>query len=88
MGDLAQAVSSPDSYARISFAQIRRETGLTRHSATKLLTRFGWVADKKGTPPTYDARILDLINAMRGLPHRSLEPAHRDWLTRYQQEHQ
>lgn len=82
------ALKTAAGYARISYTQIRRETGLSRHRADKLLARFGWLADKKGTPPTYDARILDLINAMRGLPHRSLEPAHRDWLTRYQQEHQ
>lgn len=37
----------------------------------------------RGHPPTYDARVIDVIRALRGLPHRPLEPVHEDWLTAY-----
>jgi hypothetical protein len=35
---------------------------------------------------TYDARVLDVCRALRGQPHRALEPVESDWLARYLKE--
>lgn len=45
--------------------------------------RFAYPPDQNGT---YDARVLDLLRAMHGQPHRALEPVHQDWLARYLEE--
>lgn len=68
---------------RLTFAAFHRLTGLSERGARKLLLKLAWMADPQGTPATYDPRLVDIINAMRGLPHRDLEPAHKDWLARY-----
>lgn len=62
-----------------------RELGLGWRRARKVLRRLEHVfpADEAGT---YDARILDLLRALRGQPHRALEPVETDWLARYLKE--
>lgn len=70
----------------LGLSQVAREMNLTRKQAYKHLHRVRWVFPPEGSPPKWDARVLDLIRAMRGLPHRQLEPVHEDWLTRYLEE--
>lgn len=72
---------------RLGLKTIAREMGLTKWQARKALRKVAWAYPPEGDPPTYDPRAVDLLQALRGLPHRPLEPVHRDWLTRYQKEH-
>lgn len=67
----------------LNLAQVSRETGLSRKMAVKELRRIAWVYPPRGDPAQYDARSLDLLRAMHGQSHRTLEPAHQDWLTDY-----
>lgn len=68
---------------RIGLTQISRELGVTRKIAAKMLRKVRWVCPPLGKPPKWDPRTVDLIRAMQGKPHRQLEPAHNDWLSRY-----
>lgn len=72
---------------RVTKRQVALELGLSPWQTRKLLTRYRWAARPAGNPPTYDARFIDFIRAVRGQPHRPLEPVHLDWLTRYQEDH-
>ena len=69
----------------IGLAQIARELDLTPDLARKELRRVRWVCPPHGRPPKWDPRVVDLIRAMQGKPHRQLESVHQDWLTRYQE---
>lgn len=69
---------------RITAGEVARILGLGRDRTLKLLARLpGFEPDAHGR---YDPRALDLLRAMRGLPHRALEPVHKDWLARYMKE--
>lgn len=69
----------------IGLTQIARELDLTPDLARKELRRVRWICPSHGRPPRWDPRVVDLIHALRGEPHRQLEPPHRDWLARYQE---
>lgn len=68
----------------LGLSQVARELGASRKIARKWLAKYRWAYPPRGIPPRWDARIVDFIHAVRGQPHRPLEPAHQDWLTRYQ----
>lgn len=58
--------------------------GITWSQAERALHKVQWAY-----PPIkgrYDPRVLDLLRALRGQPHRALEPVHQDWLARYLKE--
>lgn len=67
----------------VGLTQVARELGVTRRAAEKQLRRFRWAYPPEGDPRHWDARVIDLIHALHGRPHRTLEPAHQDWLARY-----
>lgn len=75
-----------------TLAEIAREMDVTRTVANKDLHKVRWVYPPRWMPGhggrgryrLWDHRVIDLLRAMRGLPHRTLEPAHSDWLARYQ----
>lgn len=67
----------------LGLSQVARELGVTRKRAVKELRRVRWAFPPEGDPPKWDARALDLLNALFHRPHRTLEPAHQDWLSRY-----
>lgn len=71
---------------RLGITQIATVLGTTEHQAYKAVRRWEHVY-AKAPDGTYDARILDLLRALRDLPHRALEPVHSDWLARFQKEH-
>lgn len=64
---------------------IARELGCTRTQAGKQLAKVAFCYPAVGSPPRWDARVLDLLNALHGRPHRALEPVTADWLSRYLQ---
>lgn len=70
---------------RVTQNHVATVLGLSWRKAGKSLRRVHAVypPDDRGL---YDARVLDLIRAMRGQPHRALEPVEHDWLTRYMKE--
>lgn len=69
----------------LRLTQIAQELDLRPFEARKALHKVRWVCPAFGSPPRWDPRVVDLIRAMRGLPHSPLEPVHNDWLTRYQE---
>lgn len=70
---------------RVTLTYFATVLGVTRLKASKDLRRIRWAfpPDRQGL---YDPRAVDLLRAMRGLPHRPIEPAHKDWLARYVEE--
>lgn len=68
---------------RLTVADVIRETGLSRRRAARLATNYSWLSHPQGDPPTYDPTFLDMLAALRCEPHRTVEPAHRDWLELY-----
>lgn len=70
---------------RVTQNHVARVLGMSWDKAGKSLARVRalFPPDEHGL---YDARALDLIRAMRGQPHRALEPVHKDWLVRYLKE--
>ena len=65
----------------ISIGQIARELGTSHAKARKQVAKV-----ERFLPPSrgkYDARILDLLRAMRDEQHRTLEEPSNDWLTSY-----
>jgi hypothetical protein len=76
----------PEQATRVSLTQLAKLTGLSKARTRRYVVKFAWIADPVGDPPTFDARLVDVVQAMRGLPHRTLEPAHRDWLATYLKE--
>lgn len=78
--------ADPAYYGRVTLTEIATELAVSRWEAYKLVRRHRGAAQPHGHPPTYDARFIDYLRAIHGQPHRSLEPVHLDWLTRYQEE--
>lgn len=72
----------------LRLAAIARATGQTRHQAKKDLRKIKWAYPPIPTQTglVWDARAVDFLHAMRGQPHRTLEPAQLDWLARYLKE--
>lgn len=70
--------------ALLTLAQVARELGLTPEQARKRLLKYRWAYPPSGTPPRWDPRVVDLLNAVQGKPHRQVEPAHKDWLSAYE----
>lgn len=68
----------------LSLAQIAKELGLTRTVAFKRLHKYRWAFPSQGCPPRWDPRVVDLLNAVQGKPHRQVELAHKDWLSEYE----
>lgn len=68
---------------RLGLALLAREMGLGLKPARKQLRKVRHLYPPVGTPPTWDPRCLDLLRALRGQPHRTLEPVELDWLTAY-----
>jgi len=81
----ARRTSASTRRNRLTLAGLARILGVSTYRARKTVARFGYVADPRGNPPTFDPRIVDFIRATRGQPHRELEEVQRDWLTRYQE---
>jgi hypothetical protein len=67
---------------RVTINHCATVSGVSWKRTRKALRRLAHIypPDELGT---YDARVLDLLRAMRGQPHRALEPVERDWLARY-----
>lgn len=67
---------------RVTIKQVALETGLTRYKAAKAVARLKalFVPDSLSR---YDPRVIDLLNALHGRPHRELSPPEKDWLSRY-----
>lgn len=68
----------------IGLTQVARELGLSPRLTSKALRKVRWACPPQGNPPKWDPRVVDLIHAMRGEPHRPLEPVQSDWLARFQ----
>lgn len=68
----------------LGLSQVAAEMGVGRRTAHKQLRRWKWAFPPVGSPPKWDARVLDLMRAARDEPHRTLESVHSDWLARYQ----
>lgn len=77
---------------RVTFSAIVRELELPRQHVFELLRVLGPYlrADYRRTLPqrgkagmTYDARVIDYLNEIRGNAHRSIEPPDSDWLAHY-----
>lgn len=60
-----------------------RELGVGRRVAAKELAKVAFCYPPSQEPVRYDVRALDLLRALRGQPHRTLEPAAADWLSRH-----
>lgn len=71
---------------RVGVTTVAAVLGCGEHAAYKTLRKWEHVYPR-AADGTYDARILDLIRALRDLPHRALEPVQQDWLARFQKEH-
>lgn len=71
---------------RLSLSEVARQLGLSTHRASRIVATYAWLAQPKGTPPTYHPTFVTRYRAMQGRPHLSIEPRHRDWLARYQGE--
>lgn len=72
----------------LTLPQIAGELGISRARAVKVMAKVAWaypVTTHRGRT-LYDARVVDLIRALHGQPHRTLEPAHSDWLASYLKE--
>lgn len=70
---------------RVSINYCATVLGLSHWEAARLLRKTAF-AYPRGADGLYDARALDLLRAMRGLPHRALKPVHKDWLAHYLKE--
>lgn len=65
-------------------AQIATEVGWPRSKVRRWLRDYHWIGlDKHGRPPTYEARVIDLILALRDQPHRSVQDPATDWLSEF-----
>lgn len=72
---------------RLTLTALAAAIGVSEKRARKLVVRYAHMARPEGSPPTYNPRFPDLYRASRNTPHQPVEPAHRDWLARYRQEH-
>ena len=81
-------MSTTTSTTWLTLAQVSREMGLSRVMARKDLRKIRFAYPPRAIQGNeyWDARALDLLRAMRGKPHRTLEPAHADWLARFLKE--
>lgn len=72
----------------LTLTQIGREMSLSPAMALKHLRKiaFAYPMQQRQNQNVWDARCLDLLRAMRNQPHRTLEPAHSDWLATYLKE--
>jgi hypothetical protein len=72
----------------LTLPQLAREMALTPLMARKDLRKVEWAYPRKVIQGRahWDSRVLDLLRALRGQPHRTLEPAHSDWLAEYLKE--
>lgn len=70
---------------RVTQNHVAAVLGLSWRKAGKSLRRVYVVYPPDGSG-LYDARVLDLLRAMRGQPHRELSPVENDWLSRYLKE--
>lgn len=70
---------------RVTASKAAAIFGCSRRQMLKVLRRWSvlYPADENGT---YDARVLDLVRALRAEPHRALESVDNDWLARYLKE--
>lgn len=73
----------------LSLAEVAKELGVSKGVAVRTLTKLRWVLPPVtiGGSTRYDARVIDLLHALRGQEHRTLDPVHADWLAVYQKEH-
>lgn len=77
----------------VPVAQLSRELDESLHHTLKLLRKIAWVYPPRkmhlpygGYVVRWDARCIDLLRAMTGKQHRTLEPAQTDWLATYLKE--
>lgn len=72
----------------LTLPQLAREMSLSPLMARKQIRKVEWAYPRMvlQNRAHWDARCLDLLRAMRGQPHRTLEPAHSDWLADFLKE--
>jgi hypothetical protein len=68
---------------RVRLSQVALELGLTKARAALALYRVRALYPRDPLDKTWDARVIDVVNALHGRPHRDLSPPARDWLSRY-----
>lgn len=62
--------------------QVAAEVGWKFSKTQRWLRDHPWMSHPRGFPPTYDARVIDLIREMQDKPRRPLSPE-EDWLGVY-----